>query len=56
MDADGATDIRALDALYTALVPVPSPVPVSEPVILESVHIHYSLHTNDEAVIAIGSR
>ena len=53
MDADGATDIRALDALYTALVPVP--VSVSEPVILDSVHTQY-MYTNDEAVIAIGSR
>ena len=51
MDADGATDIRALDALYTALVPVP--VSVAEPVRLDSVHIQYA---NDEAVIAIGSR
>ena len=55
MDADGATDIRALDTLYTALVPVFSHI--SAPLRLESVHTaQYSVHTNDEAVIAIGSR
>ena len=53
MDADGATDIRALDALYTALVPVR--VSVAEPVRHDSVHTHVP-YANDEAVIAIGSR